>query len=255
MFTETLGPRTKYRPPHLPGNAIVRERLVDFLHQHVHSRLILTSAPAGYGKTTLLVQFAQSTDIPVCWCCLESLDRDVKRFLTSLIESLRGRFPDFGRGLDHLVREASNDTVVAAMVNALEAEIPHYFVLVLDDYQEAETPEVNQVLQALLKHLPENCHIILASRHMPRVGLARLMAGRDVVGLGPEQLRFTEAEIAQFLHELYGLQPGKEELSQIARQSEGWITGILLATQIVGATELGDLTAWPETPLFAYLGE
>ena len=227
---------TKVLLPQRRADTLRRPRLTDFLHQHIDRRLILVCAPAGYGKTTLLVDFAHDVDIPVCWYTLGPGDADVRVFLEYLIAAIRQRFPDFGAQTEAVLRGAADVTkelsaVVGALVSEMHAAIPEYFILALDDFHTVDGSEqVNGVLDLLLYHLPENCHIVLASRSIPRVTLSRLAAHRQVAGLGNSDLRFTAEEIMRLLSENYKVLLPAKTAEALATESEGWITGIILST-------------------------
>ncbi len=214
-----------------------RPRLVDFFHANIEHKLILVSAAAGYGKTSLLIDFAHNTDLPLCWYTLDETDRDPRVFLEYLIASIRQRFPDFGQRTRALLRGVEGVTenlqaLVATLVNEIHETIPEYFVVILDDFHlVGGSRPVEAFFDLLLRYLPENCHIILASRTMPKLPLLRLAAYREVVGLSSDDLRFTGEEIQGLLKQEYNLYIPNAAAEELARESEGWITGIILTTQ------------------------
>ncbi|MCL5074175.1 MAG: tetratricopeptide repeat protein [Chloroflexi bacterium] len=222
-------------PPRHP-NILRRPRLIDFLHQYGDRRLIIISAPAGYGKTTMLIDFAHEVELPVCWYSLESADQDPKVFLEYLIASLAQRFPSFGQRMRSFLREVSDvsremNSAIGLLVSEIQTAIPEYFFLILDDYQNVDaSEEVNTALDLLLYYLPENCHIILATRTLPKLTLSRLAAYRQVAGLGISDLRFTAEEIRELLSQNYKIILPPKAAEELASHSEGWITGIILTT-------------------------
>ena len=230
---------TKIRTPRRRQNSLRRERLLNFIHSHIQCKLILIAAGAGYGKTSLIIDYAHDTDLPVCWYSLDAGDKQLAVFVTYLVHSLRQRFPQFGQAVLDLFDGAQDgdgedvDLLSRLLVDAIEQTIRQYFVLVLDDYHEViDSEPVNALLDALLRYLPENCHIILASRGIPRrLTLTRLVARREVTGLGQEDLRFTPPEIYALLHSLGNLSLTQEQTRILAERTEGWITGVLLAAQ------------------------
>lgn len=230
--------KVKVRTPRRPRSLLRRERLVSFLHHNIHNRLILISAAAGYGKTSLLVDYAHDTDLPVCWYNLDANDQQVPVFLEYLIEAIRERFPEFGQSVLDALHEYAGpfedvDPFVRLLVNAIEEEIDQYFVIVLDNYHEViDSEPVNALIDGLLRYLPEHAHVILASRGIPRrLTLTRLAARQEVVGLGVEHLRFTADEIQALLTLLGHGDLSPEQVQLLAERSEGWVTGILLAAQ------------------------
>lgn len=229
---------TKIRTPRLRQTHLRRERLLNHLHNSIHHKLILIAAGAGYGKTSLLIDYAHDTDLPVCWYSLDGHDTHVPTFVEYLVASIQQRFPQFGESVRALLRTHGGppedvEPFVRVLINEIEHTINTYFVLILDDYHEViESEPVNALVDGLLRYLPEQCHVILASRGVPRrLTLTRLAARQEVVGLGVEHLRFTAEEIGALLRRLGRQDLSEEEIATLAERSEGWITGVLLAAQ------------------------
>jgi LuxR family maltose regulon positive regulatory protein len=231
IITQILTP--KKRP-----DLLHRPRLVDFIHEHIDRKLLLISASAGYGKTSLLIDYAHDTDLPVCWLSMVESARDPRVFLDYLIASIRHHFPAFGENSRNLLQssEALSDPTlfVGTLVNEIYEKIPDYFVVVIDDYHLVdESRAVNQIMDTLIQHLPENCHFIISSRTIPVLtprGLALLTARQQIAGLGAKDLRFTPEEIQALLWQNYGQRLSDAAAQELAEKSEGWITGILLTT-------------------------
>jgi LuxR family maltose regulon positive regulatory protein len=228
IVTKTQVPRR--RPDLLP-----RHRLVSFLHAHLDRKLILISAPAGYGKTTLLADFAHDTDLPVCWYTLDPFDRDLHVFLEYLISAIARRFPAFGERSRALLGEVADPgsnlyPVVATLVQEIYDTIPEYFVLVLDDHHTVEHQEqINEFLELFVTYVDENCHLILASRTLPALpNLSLLVARRQAAGLSIDELRFALHEIQALAQQNYGLELSLSQAEILAQQTGGWITGLLL---------------------------
>jgi LuxR family maltose regulon positive regulatory protein len=252
---------TKILAPKKRSGLFQRARLLSFLHTHIQRKLILVSAAAGYGKTSLLADFAHNTEIPVCWYALDATDRDPSVLLEYLVATIQHRFPQFGQRTRALFEGSqalagSFQPIVTTLVNEIYDTIPEYFVLVLDDYHlVADSPPVEEFFDQLLRYLPDNCHIILASRTMPRLPLLQLAAYREVAGLGSDDLRFTGDEIQGLLKREYGLVLPDSAADELARESEGWITGILLTTQTYWRGMLENLNRARGAPeqVFQYL--
>lgn len=230
--------KTKVRTPRRQQTLLRRERLVNYLHSNIHNKLILISAGAGYGKTSLLIDYAHDADLPVCWYSLDANDRYVPTFVEYLVASIRQRFPDFGEATLSMLRHHTGpaeavEPFVRMLVHEIEETVSHYFVIILDDYHEVlDSEPVNALVDGLLRYLPEHCHVILASRGIPRrLTLTRLAARQEVVGLGVEHLRFTAPEIEMLLHKLGRDDFTREQIDLLAKRSEGWITGVLLTAQ------------------------
>lgn len=228
--------KTKVVLPTKPSMLLHRPRLVDFIHEHIDRKLILVSAAAGYGKTSLLVDFAYDTDVPVCWYSLDPSDADVRIFLEHLAASIARRFPQINQGpLGALLRgqmEAPDPQgLLTLLVNEVQDSIAEYFVLVLDDYHFADaSDDVKLAVEWLLDHSPDNCCFLLSSRTMPRLPILQLTARREVAGLGNDDLRFNAQEIRELLAANYSIFVPEDEAERLAAESEGWITGILLTT-------------------------
>ncbi|NLT74414.1 MAG: tetratricopeptide repeat protein [Chloroflexi bacterium] len=215
-----------------------RERLVSFMHSNINHKLIMVSAGAGYGKTSLLVDYAHDADLPVCWYSLDSADNQVSTFIQYLVASIRRRFPGFGQKVLSALADFSGpaediEPFVRLLLDEIQQSVDDYFVLILDDFHEVlESEPVNALVDGLLRYLPEHCHMIIASRAIPRrLTLTRLAAREEIVGLGVRQLKFTRDEISQVLALRGMTEMTDEQLDALALRSEGWITAILLAAQ------------------------
>lgn len=252
---------TKIVLPSKRDALLSRSRLVSFLHQNIERKLILVSASAGYGKTSLLIDFAHDTSLPVCWYALDANDNDPRIFLEYLLASLRRKFPEFGARTMHLLSENGAgrdfDMIIGSLVTDIYDDIPEYFVLVLDDYQLVEESEsVNRILDSLLRLLPENAHLVLSGRTLPtHLTLTRLAARQEIAGLGMHELKFSASEIRALVKQNYHLELAERDAEDLANKAEGWITGILLTTQSLWKGLLQD---WVRVPgshgqLFNYL--
>jgi len=261
VVVETLRAITKILLPSQRTRLLHRLRLVNFLHEHIERKLVLVSASAGYGKTSLLIDFAHETALPVCWYTLDASDADPKIFLQSLIASLRHTFPAFGSRTATLLENVSLarevEVIVGALVTEIYETIPGYFVLILDDYHTVEESEVvNRILDTFLRVLPENAHILLASRTLPsRLTLTRLTARQEIAGLGVNDLRFTAEEIRALIQQNYQTALSETQATELAETSEGWITGIILTTHSLWRGLFQDLVRvpGPHSHVFHYL--
>jgi DNA-binding SARP family transcriptional activator len=244
-------------PKRAPG-VIRRARLLDYLHENLGRKLMLVTAPAGYGKTTLLVDFAGDVDLPACWYTLDEGDRDPTTFLAYLIAAIRQKYPEFGERSQPLAEHGSPSAhaAAAALVADMVDAIPDYFVLVLDDWHlVSEEAPIIELIDQLLRYLPEHAHVIVAGRTLLRGPLVRLAAQGAVAGLGASDLRFNADEVREVLAAKYKLQITPEQAAQLAEESEGWITAIVLTSQDVWRTFLAGLARArdAEGTVFEYL--
>lgn len=233
--------RTKIILPSRRAELLSRYRLLNALTDMMDRRLIIIAAPAGYGKTSLLIDFSHQVEWPVCWFSLDPLDQDLFRFAAHLIASLKVRFPAFGesamQALSNLSQETPNlDILVAAIVNDAYEHINEHFILVLDDFHLVDSSKpVNQFINRFLQDMDENCHVITASRTLLTLPDLPLMVARSQVGgLSFEELAFLPAEIQGFFLENQHVTISDGQAEELARQSEGWITGLLLSAQMAG---------------------
>ncbi|KAF0109067.1 MAG: hypothetical protein FD146_111 [Anaerolineaceae bacterium] len=257
---------TKITVPALRPEMLHRARLLDLLDALLDKRLVLVTAPAGYGKTSLLVDMARSSALPFCWLALDALDREPQRFLSYFIASIAHRFPKFGNqsnaALRHLASfEDGAENLIVTLVNEIYERIDEHFVIVLDDYQFVDNvPEIRGFVSRFLQLAGENCHVALSSRRLPALAdLPALVARQQVGGFDPEELAFRPEEIRRLCQKNYGVELGDEEVDALAHRTEGWITGLLLAGTAPGAPDLTraarasgvDLDAYFDQQVFA----
>ncbi len=262
MNTSTLV--TKVLLPRRRRDVLTRQRLLDRLYDMVERKLVLISAPAGYGKTTLLMDWIHDLEHPVCWYALDRSDHDPRVFLEHLILSLHHRFPDFGERARQALAATPNladgaPSVVNVLINEMVDVIPRWFVLVLDDYHRLEeAPEVGAILARCLSHQTDQFLLIVASRTLPALPfLIQLTARGEAAGMGQQDLRFRASEIQELLAQNYDLQVPEREAEEMAAQSDGWITGILLTAHTMWQDILEGLVraSASEQPVYEYLAQ
>ena len=222
---------TKLYTPQPRPKAVLRPRLVARLNEGLHHDLTLVSAGAGFGKTTLLSEWVAGCKRHVAWLSLDEGDKDPARFLAYLIAALQTIAPDIGRGVLGVL-QAPQPPPVEVMLTALLNEIttiPDNFVLVLDDYHLIDARPVDDALTFLLKHVPPQMHVVIASREDPSLPLARLRARGELTELRAADLRFTLDEAAGFLNQVMGLNLAPEDIAALETRTEGWIAGLQLA--------------------------
>jgi LuxR family maltose regulon positive regulatory protein len=210
---------------------VVRPRLTARLHAGLHHKLTLLSAPAGFGKTTLLSQWLAGCERPAAWLSLDERDRDPARFLTYLVAAVQTIAPHVGAGLLGVLQSPQPPPPEALLTRLLNdlAALSDPLVLVVDDYHLLNAPTVDQALTFLLDHLPPQLHLVLATREDPLLPLARWRAGDHLTELRVADLRFTPDEAAAFLSQTMGLALSHTDVSALEARTEGWIAGLQLA--------------------------
>jgi LuxR family transcriptional regulator, maltose regulon positive regulatory protein len=224
---------TKLRIPPTRHRMVIRPRLVERLDDALAAGtgLTLVSAPAGFGKSTLVAAWAMGRDRPVAWLSLDEGDGDPARFLECLAAAVGAVAPGFGGAtLAAVAAPGAPDpaTVSTALLNELAA-LPEPAVLVLDDYHVLDSPPVDLILARLVEHLPATLHLVIATREDPPLPLARLRARGRLAELRGEDLRFTAGEAAGFLGEAMHLDLTADQVAALEARTEGWIAGLQLA--------------------------
>jgi len=221
-----------------PAGLLHRPRLCRAIEQGLECKLTLLSAPAGYGKTSALVDFAQHSPVEVCWYTADERDRDLGTFIEYLVGSIRERFPGFGeRTLAALAALAGGllrdpTGIVGELVNEM-IEVGAPFVVVVDNYEALDGAfGLRRFIHRLLEVLPSNCHLMLGSRVLPDVPITQLVAKRQLVGLTAQHLRFDPQEVRDLLRRVQ-IEVSDAQAEAITANSEGWITGILLLADLV----------------------
>jgi LuxR family transcriptional regulator, maltose regulon positive regulatory protein len=225
---------TKLYVPQAHPNLVARPRLSEQLKEGMRRRLTLISAPAGFGKTTLLSEWRMlhlSSEWPLAWVSLDEGDNDQVRFLSYFIAALQTIESDIGEAALASLRSPQPspiELILTALINEAAA-IPDDFSLVLDDYHVIDAESIHDTLTFLLKHMPSQMHLILATRTDPPLPLARLRAGGEMTELRAAELCFTPEEAAAFLNDVMGLDLSADDVTALEERTEGWIAGLQLA--------------------------
>jgi len=213
---------------------VSRPRLLERLNEGLHRNLTLISAPAGFGKTTLVSAWVEGIERPrarTAWLSLDEGENDPARFLAYLVAALQTIAAHIGEGVLGML-QSSQPPPPEAMLTALLNEIttlPDNFVLVLDDYHVIDAKAVDQALTYLVEHLPPQMHLVIATREDPQLPLARLRARGHLTELRAADLRFTASEAAEFLTQVMGLSLSAADIAALEDHTEGWIAGLQLA--------------------------
>jgi LuxR family transcriptional regulator, maltose regulon positive regulatory protein len=222
---------TKLYLPQPRPQRVLRPHLVKQLNDGLAHKLTLVSAPAGFGKSTLISEWAAGCGRRVAWLSLDEGDNEVTRFLAYLIAALQTIEPEIGAGVLRLLRSPQLpplDVILGTLLNEVTT-IPDQFVLILDDYHLIDARPIDDAITFLLKHLPPQMHLVIATREDPSIPLARLRARGELTEVRAADLRFTYAETAGFLNQIMGLKLSPEEIAALESRTEGWIAGLQLA--------------------------
>jgi len=223
--------RTKLHLPFTRSELVSRPRLQVRIAEGLRGPLTLITAPAGFGKTTLVASSIVKCGLPIAWLSLDKDDNEVERFLGYLVAALQETDNTIGSGAVQLLaaaRQALPEEVMTNIINDLDTA-GNDIVMVLDDYQFISSQAVHEEVAFLLEHCPNTFHLVLASRSDPSLPLVRLRAGGKLVELRAADLRFTEPEAAQFLNEIMGLHLDEGSVAVLEERTEGWIAGLQMA--------------------------
>jgi LuxR family transcriptional regulator, maltose regulon positive regulatory protein len=224
---------TKLYIPPSRRRVVLRTRLVERLNDGLAAgnKLTLVSAPAGFGKTTLVGEWVAGCGRAAAWLSLDAGDSDPSRFLTYLIAALQTVAPGIGDGVLTVLQSPQPpppESTLTALLNDVTT-IPSDVVLVLDDYHVLDARPVDAALAFLVEHLPPQMHLVIATREDPALPLARLRARGQLTELRAADLRFTPSEAAEFLKQVMDLDLSAEEVAALEGRTEGWIAGLQLA--------------------------
>ena len=246
MSTPILATKLYIPPPR--HKAVSRLRLISQLNEGILHKLILISAPAGFGKTTLVSEWVAdlrlaSDDLrldnakespivnQIAWLSLDDGDSDSTRFLTYFVAALQTLVPTIGEGVLAVLQSPQPppiESILTALLNEITA-VSHPIILILDDYHLIDAQPVDKALAFLLEHLPPQMHLVITTREDPNLPLARYRVRNQLTELRATDLRFTAAEAADFLNQVMNLNLSAAEIAALETRTEGWIAGLQLA--------------------------
>ncbi len=224
---------TKLYIPPPPPKVVVRPHLIEQLNHGVSMRrgITLISAPAGFGKTTLITEWITSCGRPTAWLSLDESDNDPTRFLAYFISALQTISPNLGAESLAILQSSQLshiESILTALLNEITA-IPDNFIFVLDDYHLTDAKSIDNALAFVVDHLPPQMHLVITTREDPALPIPRLRARNQLIELRAADLRFTPSEAAEFLNQVMRLNLSTEEVASLETRTEGWIAGLQLA--------------------------
>lgn len=238
---------TKVHALPLRPRAVPRPSLMQRLDAGLQSSLILVSAPAGFGKTTIVSDWVsdrshREPEVRPAWLSLDERDSDPALFLAYLVAALRTVAPDVGQGVLGMLQSSQpppTETMLTALLNEITT-LPYGLVLVLDDYHLVDSEPVDEALAFLLENLPPQMQLVIVTREDPRLPLARWRARGQLTELRAADLRFTTSEAAEFFNRVMRLGLSAEDVTALENRTEGWIAGLQLAAlSIQGRSDAG----------------
>jgi LuxR family maltose regulon positive regulatory protein len=235
---------TKFFIPSTRPELVLRPRLIEQLNGGLHRKMTLISAPAGFGKTTLVCEWVDNIRLDakkehqrvfrIAWISLDESDNDAIRFLNYLLTALSrtaGNEPALGGAALSMLQSPQpppTEAILTSIINEI-ADIPDGIILVLDDYHLIETSPLHDALSFFLEHLPPKMHLVIVTREDPHLPFARLRAKDQLTELRAADLRFTSSEAAEFLNRVMGFNLSIEDVSALETRTEGWVAGLQLA--------------------------
>jgi ATP/maltotriose-dependent transcriptional regulator MalT len=223
--------RTKFHTPQVRSDWLRRPRLEKRLKQGLDRRLTLVSAPAGFGKSSLVASSLPESNHHAIWLSLDEGDNDAVRFWTYIIAAIQAVKQDVGDEARQIITAPQlrrTDPAIISLLNEI-SELGDDLVLVLDDYHLIEVEQVHEGLSYLLDHQPANLHIVLISRADPPISLARLRAHGQLIEIRAADLEFSAAEAAILFNDMLDLNLNPKQVAALNERTEGWIVGLQLA--------------------------
>jgi LuxR family maltose regulon positive regulatory protein len=231
--------KTKLFLPKIPHNLVRRPKLVSLLDQGTQLPLTILSASAGFGKTTLLAEWAAQSHMPVAWLGLDQADYDPHCLASYITSAIRGVLSGSSIGSEalSLLRTSSPlpiESIISSLINDL-LQVPKPVVLVLDDFHVLQNKAAYDLINFLLGHQPHTLRLIISTRVDPALSLARMRANLQLFEIRTNNLRFSFEEARIFLNEVMKLAVLEEDISILSERTEGWIAGYKMASLVIQA--------------------
>ncbi|MFN2265848.1 MAG: LuxR C-terminal-related transcriptional regulator [Anaerolineales bacterium] len=223
-----------HRPP-LPTDLVPRPRLTELIDSHRLPPLILISAPAGYGKSTLAKCLVEALDLPAGWLSLDEHDNDLGGFLQYFLAAVQSIFPEALQETQASLAARPQPALYAVtriLINELD-RIEQPYILVLDDYHVIESQPIHDLLNEVLLHPPRNLHLVISTRLDPPLSLITLRASSRVIEFRTQDLRFNLDETRILFHTMLGENLDQAAIDEVDSRAEGWVTGLRLAALVM----------------------
>lgn len=223
--------KTKLYVPQPRSDLVQRTHLVERLNKGINHKLTLISAPAGFGKTTLLSEWISQSELPVVWISLDQGDSDPVYFLKYAIAALQTIESNTGKTVLSLLKSPRQPPIESMMINLIKeiTDIPDDFIFVLDDYHSIDAEKIHKGVAFLIDHLPPQIHLVISTRVDPPLPLARLRVRNQLSEFRTSDLCFTFKETSLFFNKMMNLALSSNEISMLESRTEGWIAGLQLA--------------------------
>jgi LuxR family maltose regulon positive regulatory protein len=221
---------TKLYIPQLRPDLVQRPHLIDRMNKGIYNKLTLISAPAGFGKTTLVSEWIYQSEIPITWISLDKGDNDPRQFFHYLIAALQNIDSVIGQAALTMLQSPQLPRIESVMTSLIEeiTDIPNDFIIVLDDYHSIDTKSVHSIIEFLLDHLPTQMHLVLTTRVDPPLPLARLRGRNQLTEFRATDLCFSLDEASEFFNKFKNLELSNHDISILESRTEGWIAGLQL---------------------------
>jgi LuxR family maltose regulon positive regulatory protein len=234
---------TKLHIPAASQNIVHRPELYEKLNMGLSRKLILISAPAGFGKTTLVSNWISQNKIPAVWFSIDHGDNDPVEFLSYIISGIQSIDKVFGQGALKLLNSSSKpsgESITGMLINEI-VNINQNFVLVLDDFHLIESADILKIVAYLLEHIPDNIHIVILTRYDPALYVSRLRSQHQLVELRSSDLSFSANDISVLFNKKLKLGLSIEDIYSLETKTEGWIAGLqLTALSMQGREDISE---------------
>ncbi|MFN3491747.1 MAG: tetratricopeptide repeat protein, partial [Anaerolineales bacterium] len=227
--------KTKIIPPSRRPQLLTRKRLLEFMYEALDKKLTLITAPAGYGKTSLLIDLIhdEGNEWKTCWLALDEVDREPQRFAAYFIASIAQQFPEFGKLSNEILDSMKSfdqdmERLLVTLINEILEHTSGLFVVILDDFHLVEEVQsIRNFVNRFIQLMPENCRLIISSRKLSDFPeLTLLIARGQASGLDFSELTFQAEEIQELIAQNENRHISDEEAQRLFSETEGWITGL-----------------------------